>query len=77
PAAGRLAVYLAAAPLCLPVMQLVQRTMLPGSGPSELAEVLVSGLVTRAGAEYGTDGVQWYEIEPDVRDALLSRLGRD
>ncbi|CAL9452920.1 hypothetical protein SUDANB145_02475 [Streptomyces sp. enrichment culture] len=77
PAAGRLAVYLAAAPLCLPVMHLVQRTMLPGSGPSELAEVLVSGLVTRAGPEYGTDGVQWYEIEPDVREALLSRLGRD
>ncbi|CAM5584999.1 putative protein OS=Streptomyces fumanus OX=67302 GN=GCM10018772_50620 PE=4 SV=1 [Streptomyces fumanus] len=77
PAAGRLAVYLAAAPLCLPVMQLVQRTMLPGSGPAELAEVLVSGLVTRAGEEYGTDGTQWYEIEPDVRDALLSRLGRD
>ncbi|MGP2442706.1 SAV_2336 N-terminal domain-related protein, partial [Streptomyces sp. JW3] len=77
PAAGRLAVYLAAAPLCLPVMQLVQRTMLPDSGPSELAEVLVSGLVTRAGAEYGPDGTQWYEIEPDVREALLSRLGRD
>jgi hypothetical protein len=77
PAAGRLAVYLAAAPLCLPVMQLVQRTMLPDSGPSELAEVLVSGLVTRAGADLGGDGAQWYEIEPDVRDALLSRLGRD
>jgi hypothetical protein len=77
PAAGRLAVYLAAAPLCLPVMQLVQRTMLPDSGPAELAEVLVSGLVTRAGEEYGPDGTQWYEIEPDVRDALLSRLGRD
>ncbi|MDG9716561.1 SAV_2336 N-terminal domain-related protein [Streptomyces sp. DH24] len=77
PIAGRLAVYLAAAPLCLPVMQLVQRTMLPDSGPSELAEVLVSGLVVRAGADLGGDGAQWYEIEPDVRDALLSRLGRD
>ncbi|GGU45853.1 SAV_2336 N-terminal domain-related protein [Streptomyces daghestanicus] len=77
PVAGRLAVYLAAAPLCLPVMQLVQRTMLPDSGPSELAEVLVSGLLTRAGPEHGTDGALWYEIEPDVRDALLSRLGRD
>ncbi|MEU6349552.1 SAV_2336 N-terminal domain-related protein [Streptomyces sp. NPDC047072] len=77
PAAGRLAVYLAAAPLCLPVMQLVQRTMLPDSGPSELAEVLVSGLVTRAREEDDTDGALWYEIEPDIRDALLSRLGRD
>jgi hypothetical protein len=76
PAAGRLAVYLAAAPLSLPVMQLVQRTMLPDSGPAELAEVLVGGLVTRAGTDHG-DGTHWYEIEPDVREALLSRLGRD
>jgi len=75
--AGRLAVYLAATPLCLPVMQLVQRTMLPGSGPADLAEVLVGGLVSRAGEEHGGDGAQWYEMEPDVRDALLSRLGRD
>ncbi|MFM9610049.1 SAV_2336 N-terminal domain-related protein [Streptomyces niveiscabiei] len=77
PTAGRLAVYLAAAPLCLPVMQLVQRTMLPGSGPAELAEVLVGGLVARAGEDLDGDGAQWYEIEPDIRDALLSRLGRD
>ncbi|GLJ93914.1 hypothetical protein GCM10017589_65320 [Streptomyces poonensis] len=77
PAAGRLAVYLAAAPLCLPVMQLVQRTMLPGSGPSELAEVLLSGLLTRAGEDHGTDGGQWYEFAPGVQEALLSPLGRD
>lgn len=77
PAAARLAVYLAATPLCLPVMQLVQRTMLPGSGPSELAEVLVGGLVTRARADHGEDGSQWYDIDPEVREALLSRLGRD
>ncbi|WP_326767791.1 SAV_2336 family protein [Streptomyces sp. NBC_01591] len=51
PAAGQLAVYLAAAPLHLPVMQLVQRTMLPHSGPSELAEVLLSGLLTRIRGE--------------------------
>ncbi|MPY54402.1 SAV_2336 N-terminal domain-related protein [Streptomyces acidicola] len=77
PAAGRLAVYLAAAPLCLPVMQLVQRTMLPDSGPSELAEVLLSGLLTRARQEYGTDGAQWYEFAPGVQESLLSPLGRD
>ncbi|MFJ3232718.1 SAV_2336 N-terminal domain-related protein [Streptomyces sp. NPDC086787] len=76
PAAARLAVYLAAAPLCLPVMQLVQRTMLPHSGPSELAEVLLSGLVTRA-PEQHDDGAQWYEMRPDVHEALLSVLGRD
>lgn len=77
PAAGQLAVYLAAAPLCLPVMQLVQRTMLPGSGPSELAEVLLSGLVSRAREDHGPDGAQWYEMQPDVQEALLSTIGRD
>ncbi|MFJ2908820.1 SAV_2336 N-terminal domain-related protein [Streptomyces sp. NPDC087228] len=78
PAAGQLAVYLAAAPLYLPVMQLVQRTMLPGSGPSELAEVLLSGLLSRTkGADGGEEGGQWYEFAPGVREALLGPLGRD
>ncbi|MEU9346811.1 SAV_2336 N-terminal domain-related protein [Streptomyces sp. NPDC048278] len=79
PGAGRLAGYLAAAPLCLPVMQLVQRTMLPDSGPSELAEVLLGGLVTRAGedqADQGGGGTQWYEMEPEVQEALLAMVGR-
>ncbi|MET8097305.1 SAV_2336 N-terminal domain-related protein [Streptomyces sp. NPDC005236] len=76
--AGRLAGYLAAAPLSLPVMQLVQRTMLPGSGPSELAEVLLSGLVSRTRTEeYGADGTQWYEFAPGAQEALLSPLGLD
>ncbi|MEV5602296.1 SAV_2336 N-terminal domain-related protein [Streptomyces sp. NPDC052299] len=75
PAAGQLAVYLAAAPLYLPVMQLVQRTMLPHSGPSELAEVLLSGLLRRQ--EGGTGSGQWYAFEPDVQEALLGPLGRD
>ncbi|MFF8915202.1 SAV_2336 N-terminal domain-related protein [Streptomyces sp. NPDC015032] len=78
PAAGQLAVYLAAAPLYLPVMQLVQRTMLPGSGPSELAEVLLSGLLSRSkGQGGGEEGGQWYEFAPGVREALLGPLGRD
>ncbi|MFD3584869.1 SAV_2336 N-terminal domain-related protein [Streptomyces sp. NPDC058683] len=80
PRAGRLAVYLAAAPLCLPVMQLVQRAMLPASGPSDLAEVLLSGLVTSAREDHGSqgaDGSQWYVMEPEVQKALLEPLGRD
>ncbi|MEW2485264.1 SAV_2336 N-terminal domain-related protein [Streptomyces sp. NPDC048411] len=76
PVAGQLAVYLAAAPLYLPVMQLVQRTMLPDSGPSELAEVLLSGLISRSRGDGAGDG-QWYEFAPGVQEALLGPLGRD
>ncbi|WP_333766775.1 SAV_2336 N-terminal domain-related protein [Streptomyces sp. IBSBF 2435] len=73
PAAAQLAVYLSAAPLFLPVMQLVQRTMLPDSGPAELAEVLLSGLVVRA----EDDDHRWYEFAPGIRDVLLGPLGLD
>ncbi|MFD6782393.1 SAV_2336 N-terminal domain-related protein [Streptomyces diastaticus] len=81
PTAGRLAVCLAAAPLSLPVMQLVQRTMLPDSGPAELAEVLLSGLLVRADepgtGPAGDEPEQWYDFAPGVRQALLGPLGRD
>ncbi|MEU7555425.1 SAV_2336 N-terminal domain-related protein [Streptomyces sp. NPDC044571] len=72
PRAVQLAVYLSAAPLTLPVMRLVQRTMLPDSEPSDLAEVLLSGLLRR-----GTSPGQWYEFVPGVQDVLLGPLGRD
>src|SRR5881392_1848902 len=51
--------------------------MLPGSGPSELAEVLLSGLLTRAKGEHDGDGVQWYEFARGVQESLLGPLGRD
>ncbi|MCZ1007512.1 SAV_2336 N-terminal domain-related protein [Streptomyces lydicus] len=80
PAARLLAVHLSAVPLALPVIQLVQRAMLPQTGPAELAEVLLSGLVTQLPAEEGTPGEQggvsgpWYDFVPGVRDELLGRL---
>ncbi|WP_051807479.1 SAV_2336 N-terminal domain-related protein [Streptomyces sp. NRRL F-2664] len=73
PRAVQLAVYLSAAPLTLPVMRLVQRTMLPDSEPSDLAEVLLSGLLRRTGPGPG----HWYEFVPGVQDVLLGPLGRD
>jgi tetratricopeptide (TPR) repeat protein len=73
PHAMNLAVFLSAAPLVLPVMRMVQHTMLPGSGPSDLAEVLLSGLLRRSGEEPG----DWYEFVPGVRDVLLGPLDRD
>ncbi|MEU7483284.1 SAV_2336 N-terminal domain-related protein [Streptomyces sp. NPDC042319] len=76
PGAAQLAVYLAAAPLCLPVMQLVQRTMLPGTGPAELSEVLLGGLLTRTDGESMAGG-PWYEFVKGVQEVLLGPLGRD
>ncbi|MGP3969613.1 SAV_2336 N-terminal domain-related protein [Streptomyces sp. 6N223] len=73
PGAVRLAEYLSAAPLFLPVMQLIQRTMLPDSGPAELSEVLLSGLLRR---RESTDG-RWYEFAEGVHDELLAALGQD
>ncbi|MEU6310120.1 SAV_2336 N-terminal domain-related protein [Streptomyces sp. NPDC047014] len=73
PRAVQLAVYLSAAPLTLPVMRLVQRTMLPDSEPSDLAEVLLSGLLRRCAEGPG----HWYEFVPGVREVLLGPLGRD
>ena len=78
PEAQRLASYLAAAPLSLPVMRHVQQAMLPGSGPSHLAEVLLGGLVSTRGVPGEPDeSRRWrYEFAPGVRDVLLSGLGR-
>ncbi|MFG2096048.1 SAV_2336 N-terminal domain-related protein [Streptomyces sp. NPDC048612] len=80
PAARLLAVHLSAVPLALPVIQLVQRAMLPQTGPAELAEVLLSGLVTQlppdglpSGEPSGVSG-PWYDFAPGVRDELLARL---
>ncbi|WP_420035518.1 SAV_2336 N-terminal domain-related protein [Streptomyces sp. cg28] len=87
PDAMRLAVYLSAAPLILPVMRLVQRTMLPDSGPAELAEVLLSGLLRRTtetpaepaaptARAFDTQG-ESYAFVPGVRDVLLGPITRD
>lgn len=68
--AVQLAVCLSAAPLALPVMQLVQRTMLPDTGPAVLAEVVLSGLLRRAeGAPEGE-----YAFAPGVQEQLLRSL---
>lgn len=76
PAARRLAVCLSAAPLSYPVMQLVQRALLPGTGPVELAEVLFSDLLVEVADDSDGPGL-WYEFAPGVRDLLLRRLELD
>ncbi|MEU9370727.1 WD40 repeat domain-containing protein [Streptomyces avermitilis] len=73
PQAYRLAGCLAAAPLTLPVMRLVQRVMLPASRPAHLAEVLLSGLLQRTGPDPAD---LEYDFLDGVRDVLLSTLRR-
>ncbi|MFB4318159.1 FxSxx-COOH system tetratricopeptide repeat protein [Actinomadura sp. 21ATH] len=77
PAAFELAGYLAAAPLRLPVMRLVQRSMLPRSTPAHLAEVFLSGLLRVAGEGGGDPDEVAYDFQDGVRDVLLSALRRD
>ncbi|KAB2973186.1 TIR domain-containing protein [Streptomyces sp. SS1-1] len=78
PEAFALLRLLAAAPLSLPVMRLVQRTMLPSSTPMHLAEIFLSGLLVRrtaAGPGEDPDSVL-YDFRDGVREALLDRLTR-
>ncbi|MFC7534176.1 FxSxx-COOH system tetratricopeptide repeat protein [Actinoplanes sp. GCM10030250] len=66
PLAFRLATLLAAAPLELPLLHRLQRTLLPESVPADLAELLTSDLV-HVTNEAGTA----LEFDPDVRETLL------
>lgn len=74
--ARHLAEFLAAAPLTLPVMRLVQRLMLPGSLPRDLAEVFLSDLLYRKtplDPPVRADRVL-YDFRADVRQILLTGL---
>jgi formylglycine-generating enzyme required for sulfatase activity len=74
PTARKLARYLAAAPLTLPVMRLVQGAMLPDSLQVHLAEVFLSGLIERQTpeiADIALDEVQ-YKFVNGVQEVLLA-----
>lgn len=69
PAAAELAAHVAVSVPSLPVMRLIQHRVLGRSGPGQLAEVLLSGLLRPAG------GVRC-EFVPGAREALLDPLPR-
>lgn len=72
PTAFELACYLAAVPLTLPIMRLVQQAMLPGAAQVHLAEVLLGGLLERltpADSDVLPDEVQ-YDFADGVRELL-------
>jgi formylglycine-generating enzyme required for sulfatase activity len=76
PQAWKLAGYLSAAPLSLPVMRLVQRVMLPESRQIHLAEFFLSGLTERLTPEDAPvhpDAVQ-YDFIGDIREQLLTTV---
>lgn len=74
PLAQRLAGYLAAAPLTLPVMRLVQQVMLPDSGQTQLAEVFVSGLLKNQSLPGIDDQEPYYDFYEGVRGRLLNLI---
>jgi len=76
PDAIRLAEYLSAAPISLPVIRLVQGVMLDrAAGSSQLAEVFLGGLLQRKTADIGVDPDEvLYDFLPGVRELLLERL---
>ena len=73
PTAFHLACLLAAAPLQMPIMQLVQHTMLPHSQQAHLAEVFLSGLLKSLPSEKTNDNRDdvYYDFLPNVRQILL------
>ncbi|MCP3897417.1 SAV_2336 N-terminal domain-related protein, partial [Moraxella sp.] len=71
PTAQKLAGYLAAAPLTLPVMQLVQQVMLPQSRQVHLAEVFLGGLLKRVSPQECNPMVMEYDFHEGVRDLML------
>ncbi|MFI9365636.1 SAV_2336 N-terminal domain-related protein [Kitasatospora sp. NPDC053057] len=75
PNAYRLACHLAAAPLSLPVMRLVQRATVPESGQRELAELFLSGLIEVRAKAADPDEVV-YDFVDGVREELLGELTR-
>ncbi|MFI8932938.1 SAV_2336 N-terminal domain-related protein [Streptomyces sp. NPDC053474] len=69
--AADLAAHVALSVPALPVMRLIQQRVTPGSRPSDLAEVLLSGLLEPVDLERGL-----YDFAPGARAALIETLPR-
>nr|VFK26502.1 MAG: GTPase SAR1 family protein [Candidatus Kentron sp. MB] len=75
PVAFKLACFLAAAPLRLPIMRLVQQALVPESGQTHLAEFFLSGLIRRVDTEEAItdpDEIQYDFFSVALRDRLLN-----
>jgi hypothetical protein len=77
PTGAKLAAYLAAAPLNLQIMRVVQASLLPESRPGHLAEVFLGGLLQEIEPEDDTPPDEDpYEFHDGVRELLLATLTR-
>jgi tetratricopeptide (TPR) repeat protein len=78
PESFELATYLAAAPLNIAVMRLVQAETMPHSRPEHLAEILVAGLVRPVRPDPAADrtGLITHDFPPGVRAELLAAARR-
>jgi len=79
PEAYQLAVFLAAAaPISLPIIQIIQKEMVAVPRQSQLAEVFLGGLLRRADPDTGVDpnAVQYEFVTDEVRGHLLKQLRR-
>ncbi|NEP35179.1 formylglycine-generating enzyme family protein [Moorena sp. SIO3B2] len=76
PMARRLAGLMAAAPVSLPVVQLIQQTLLPKSTQIHVAEVFMSGLlqsITPIDQDSNPDYIE-YEFKPGIRELLVDSV---
>jgi formylglycine-generating enzyme required for sulfatase activity len=73
PMARRLANLMAAAPLNLRVIELIQETLLPDSRQMHVAEVFLGGLLMR---QVNEDGKSWFQFRPGVRQDLRQSLSK-
>ncbi len=74
--AFQLAGLLAAAPLSPPLINVVQRVLLPGSDLSELAEVVLGGLMRKVPPANGDSATVVYDFHDGVREELLATCRR-
>ncbi|WP_437313490.1 SAV_2336 N-terminal domain-related protein [Sorangium sp. So ce385] len=77
PTARKLAAYLAAVPLTMPVIRIVQHTLVPEARSEHLVEVITSGLVVQRLPDVwrGTPDDEMYDFIPGARERLLAALG--
>ncbi|WP_293066178.1 MULTISPECIES: tetratricopeptide repeat-containing protein [unclassified Moorena] len=76
PMARRLAGLMAAAPVSLPVVQLIQQTLLPKSAQIHVAEVFMSGLlqsITPVDQDSNPDYIE-YEFKPGLKELLVDSV---